>query len=92
MPTVKGTAKKSVIAHAITTQSAGASLARSKTAANIAPATANEKATREHRQVRPGGKRGARTRHGLTDPCVADEGNPYWPQRAFRQAVHTDQL
>src|SRR6185312_15370859 len=45
VPTVIGTAKPTVIAHPITTQSTGTSLARSNTAASIAPATANTNAT-----------------------------------------------
>ena len=44
-PTVIGTAKPSVNAHPITTASTGTSLARSNTAASIAPATANANAT-----------------------------------------------
>src|ERR1700704_3292123 len=44
VPTVIGTPNPSVNAHPITMQSTGTSLARSMTAANMAPATANENA------------------------------------------------
>jgi hypothetical protein len=46
---------------------------------------------REHGQARPRGKRRARARQGITDPRVTDERNPCRPQRAFDEAVHTDQ-
>ena len=85
-----GTAKTNVSAHPITTQSPGASLARLKTAANIAPAWANANATAtmatfDH-VANVGRERGSESPIPVS-PAMRDPG---WPQCSFQDAVHSD--
>ena len=90
-PTVIGTAKPSVNPQPDHDRQTEVLLARSSTAASIAPQTANTNTTAEHGHVRPRGERRARAGQGVTDPRVTGDRDPGRPHAAFREAVHTDQ-
>ena len=91
-PTVTGTAKPSAMTDPIATEDYRGLAGPIEHGRQQRARDGEVEHGREHGHVRPRGKSRARAGQGVTDPRVTGDGDPGWPQRCFREAVHSDQL